>query len=336
MEPTMTTLRIGRRPLLVAALATSLAPRAKAQAFRDVTVAVSSTSFALGGVRIGQNAGLFEKQGLKLNIVVMDSGSATMSALMSRSAPFVVAGIGEMLAARARGLDIVLVANLYHNYAGWVVLSKAAAARLPVKPDAPQRDRLKALEGLVIAVPSATSALLAPIRSAAIDAGATVRFTYMAQPAMVAALETGAIDGLVAAFPFAAKPVLKGTGVLWVDGVRGDLPPASLPASSSAMLSTAEYVAADPDMVARMQRVLADIGTFIRQHPDAALVALRKGYPDLGADEVALAFEKQADNWTVPFLSPDDLRQELRLLRMSVDLPGLATLDPTKAIVPAP
>ena len=214
------------------------------------------------------------------------------------------------------------MANLYHNYAGWVVLSKAAAARLPVKPDSPQRQRLAALDRLVIAIPSATSALMAPIRSAAIEAGANIRFTYMAQPAMAAALESGAIDGIVASFPFAATPVLRGTGVLWIDGVQGDLPASSLPASSSAMLSKADYLASNPETVRRIQLAMADVASLIKERPAEARAALIKAYPEIAPDDVGLAYDKQAQNWTYPFLTADDMRQELRLLRASNDLPG--------------
>ena len=332
----MNTPLIARRTLLATALAAAAVGRSRAEDLRLVKVAVSSTSFAIGGVRIGQQVGLFEKRGVKLDIVVMDSGSATMAALFSHSTQLVIAGAGELLAARAHGLDVALVANDYHNFAGWLVLSNAAAAKLSVKPDAPRRDRLKALDGLTIAVPSATSALLTPVRAALSEVGANAHFSYMSQPASVAALETGAVDGLIAAFPFAGRPVVRGAGVVWIDGVRGDLPASAMPATSSCMLTSGEYYAANTDTVTRVQLAMADIGVFIHQHPAEARAALLKAYSDMDPAEVGLAFDKQADNWTYPFLTEGDMRQELKLLRMSVDLPGLADLDVTKAIFPHP
>jgi ABC-type nitrate/sulfonate/bicarbonate transport system substrate-binding protein len=257
-----------------------------------------------------------------------------MAALIGRSSQFSVAGPGEVLAARARGVDVVLVASLYRGFAGFVVLGKAVAAKLPATASSPLRERLKALDGLSLAVPSATSALLAPIRTAILDAGAKARFPYMAQPAMVAALEAGAIDGMVAASPFAGTPILKGTGVTWIDGPHGDLPALALPASSSTLHAMRDYVAANEETVRRFQQALVDIGAFIRDQPEAARVALAKGYPQLGADEVNLAFDTQKDNWTKPFLSVDDIRQELKLLRASNDLPGLDAIDVPKLLAP--
>jgi ABC-type nitrate/sulfonate/bicarbonate transport system substrate-binding protein len=326
--------RISRRPLLGMMIAAGLVRRASAQELREVRVTVSSTSFVLGGLRIGEQAGLFNKNGLQLKVVVMDSGSAAMSALISHSAQFAVAGPGEVLAARARGLDMMVVASLYRGFAGSLVLGKPVATRLHVRADAPRTERLKALDDLTLAVPSATSALLAPMRIAIGEAGAKARFTYMAQPAMVAALETGAIDGMVASFPFAGTPILRGTGVLWIDGPGGDLPEAALPSSSSTLHATGEYVAANDDTVRRFQQTLVDVGSFIHEHPDLARDALAKAYAQLGADEIAIAFSSQKENWTKPFLTVEDMQHELALLRASVDLPGLATLDVTKMLVP--
>ena len=95
---------ITRRAVLATALTASLASRVRAEELRQLKVAVSSTSFAMGSVRIAMEAGLFAKRGVQLNIVVMDSGSATMAALLSHSADLVIAGTGELLAARTHGV----------------------------------------------------------------------------------------------------------------------------------------------------------------------------------------------------------------------------------------
>lgn len=104
---------IGRRTLIAGSAGTILAlGRAfAAPALEDVKVAVSSTSFVLGGAKIGQQAGLFAKNGLQLSIIVMDSGNAAMSALIGGSVPFAVAGPPEVLAARLHGQDTAIVAK---------------------------------------------------------------------------------------------------------------------------------------------------------------------------------------------------------------------------------
>jgi len=304
-----------------------------AEPLEELRLAVSSTSFVLGGVKIGEQAGLFTRNGLNLRIVAMESGNAAMAALIGGSVPFAVAGAPDTLAARARGQDVVIVANLYAGFAGSVVLGTAVASQLGVAPAAPVKDRLRALDGLLLAVPSPTSVLVAPVREGAAGVGAKVRFTYMAQVAMPAALETKAIQGMVASFPFAGTPVLRGSGVLWIDGPGGELPAEVTPASSSTVQATGDYVKSNRQTVRKLQQTMIATAEFIEKDQDAAKQALAASYPQLGAQEIDLAFKQQWRNWTKPFLTEADIRQELKLLIASTKAPGLEHLDPASALV---
>ena len=60
-------------------------------------------------------------------------------------------------AARARGQNVVIVGNFYRGLSASVVLSKTVADKLNVTANAPVQQRLRALDGLTIASPSATS-----------------------------------------------------------------------------------------------------------------------------------------------------------------------------------
>jgi ABC-type nitrate/sulfonate/bicarbonate transport system substrate-binding protein len=328
---------IGRRTLIAGSVGATGVALARRRGYaetapEELKVAVSSTSFVLGGAKIGQQAGLFARNGLQFGIVVMESGNAAMSALIGGSVPFAVTGPPEVLAARVRGQDMVIVANLYAGFAGSLVLATEVAKRTGIATTAPVQERLHALDGLIIAVPSATSVLLAPIKEGAARTGATARFTYMAQPAMPAALESGAIQGFVASFPFAGAPVLRGTGVIWINGSGGELPADLEPSSSSVLQATTAYVAANQPTVRKLRQSFVDIANFIQKDPDAAKKALAASYPQLSAQEIDLAFAQQWRNWTKPFLTAADMQQELKLLIASTHAPGLDHLDPTAAL----
>jgi len=330
---------LDRRTVLKAISAltvTSLSSGALAQSLTEVPIAVSSNSFVMGGVRIGEAAGIFERNGLLPRIKVMDSGNAALAALIGGSVPFAVAGPPEVLAARVRQQDIVIVASLYRGLAGSLVLAKPTADALKVRQDAPLAERLKVLKDLTIAVPSPTSSLVGPVRKAASEFGVTMRFTYMAQPAMVAALESGAIQGMVASFPFAGTPVLKGTGVLWLNGPAGDLPPDALPASSSSLQATGAYARENPALVKRVQQALLDIAAFIKDKPDEAKAALAKAYASLRSEEIEFAFAQQKSNWTTPIYDEAQMRQDIALLKATSDLRGLDSLDAADIVWRAP
>jgi ABC-type nitrate/sulfonate/bicarbonate transport system substrate-binding protein len=320
---------------LMAVLAVSFAFTAPLlAAATPVAIAVSSSSLAYGGLKIALAAGLFEQNGLEPKVIVMDSGNAAISAVVSGSAAFSGAGAGEVLAARVRGVDVVIVANIYRGLSGSLVLAKPVAEKLGVSPSAPVEQRLKALNGLAIAAPSATSAYLTPYKSAAMAAGATVNFLYMTQPAMVAALQVGAIQGMSAGAPFSLTPVLNGTGVLWISGPKGELPPADQLTSSACLQTSAEFARSHPDTIRALRAVFTDLAKLIKDKPDEAKALLAKAYPQLEPKLVDAAFTESSANWSQPVMTADDIRQEIRVQVGAGVLPGVDKLDPAAVLAP--
>ena len=319
--------RVARAALVVAlALASAAAPARAAPL--PITLAVSSGTLAYGGLRIAQQAGLFQQHGLDPHVIVMDSGNAAISAVLGGSAEFSGAGPGEVLAARLRGRDMVIVVNLFRGLSGSLVLSRAVAARSGVSPTAPIAARLRALDQLTIAEPSATSAYLTPFRSAAEQVGAKIRFVYMAQPAMVAALQVGAIQGMVAGAPFSLSAVANGSGTLWISGPAGELPQADQPTSSACLQTSTRYAASHPAVIAALQAVFADLSRLIKDQPAAAKAALARGFPQLDPASLDAAFADSAANWSQPQMSADDMRQEIRIQASLGALPGVGAVDP--------
>ncbi len=213
---------------------------------QDVTIPISSTSFATAGVRVAKELGLFEKNGLAARFVVMDSANGATAALISGAAQIVQSGPGELVAARSRLQPVVAGADLYKGLSASLVLSADAVRRSGTDPAATIDQRLKALDGMVIASPSATSSYTVAFRLAAESVGAKIRFTTMAQPAMAAALQAGAIGGMISGAPFWSVPVASGAGVLWISGPRGDLPPQYTPASSVSIQALESTVRSNP------------------------------------------------------------------------------------------
>ena len=293
-----------------------------------ITIALSSNALPYGGLFIAEKAGLFAKHGLQPKLTVMDSGNAAMTALIAGSAQFSASGPGEVLAARSRGQNVVIVANFYRGLSASVVLAKAVADKLKVNASAPIKDRFRALDGLTIAAPSATSAYLHPIKSGVEAAGAKVKFVYMAQPAMVAALQAGAIQGMIAASPYAAVPVAKGTGVAWISGPKGELPPEVQPSSSACLQTSEQYATANPAIVARMRAVLAELAVYIKNKPDEAKRNLAQAYTQLDAAAIDLAFAQDAGNWTRPDFTEADIQQEIKILESAGLIANVSAIKP--------
>ena len=301
-------------------------------ALPEVSIAMSSSGLPYGGLRIAQNTGLFETHGLKPRLIVSESGNAATTALLSRSVDFSGSGPSEAMVARARGQDIIIVGNLYRGLSGSLVLAKSVIEKLGVKVDAPVADRLKALDGLIIASPSATSAYTGPVKNGAADAGAKPKLVYMAQPAMPAALETGAIQGMIGAAPFSTVPVVKGTGVIWISGPRAQFPAQHMPTSSACLQTSEAYAKANPEIVRKLQAMIVDLATFIKQKPDEAKVALGKAYSTFDTPTLDSVFEQDSDNWARPIFTEADMEQERRILEETQSVPGLKDVDVKKLL----
>jgi len=327
---------IARVLALVLAVCASAATTSASAQDTPVTIAVSSSSLAYGGLQIALQDGLFQKHGLDPKVIVMESGNAAISAVVAGSAAFSGAGASEVLAARVRGVGIVIVANIYRGLSGSVVLAKSVAAKLGISPTAPIEQRLHALDGLAIASPSATSAYTIPYRSAALAAGAKINFTYMTQPAMVAALQAGAVQGISAGAPFSLTPVVNGDGVLWISGPRGELPPANQLTSSACLQTSLDFAKSHPETISRLRAVFDDLAALIKTNPEQAKVMLGKAYPQLAAKLLDAAFSESAANWSQPRMTPADIRQEIKVQVGAGTLPGADKLDPAAALLPWP
>lgn len=299
-----------------------------------VTIALSSNTLAYGGLRIAEAAGLFQKHGLEPRIIVMDSGNAALSAVLGRSAEFSASGPGEVLAARVRGRSFVILANIYRGLSGSLVLARSVADTLAVPPDASVERRLRALDGLTIAAPSATSAYLHPIRSAAEGVGAKIKFVYMTQPAMVAALQAGAVQGIVAGAPFSLAPIANGSGTAWISGPRGELPAAAMPASSACLQTSLEYADAHPETIGSLRAVFDDVAQLIKDNPAEARALLARAYPQLDPAAARAAFDESAANWSRPVMTPDDIRQEIAIQASTGVLPGVTAIPPESVLWP--
>jgi ABC-type nitrate/sulfonate/bicarbonate transport system substrate-binding protein len=318
---------------LVFTVTTMVAPaRVHAQDATPITIALSSNAFPYGGLFIAEKAGLFAKHGLQPKIVVMDSGNAAMTALIAGSAQFSASGPGEVLAARSRGQNVVIVGNFYRGLSASVILSKAVADKLNVAANAPIKERLRALDGLTIAAPSATSAYLHPVKAAAEEVGAKVKFVYMAQPAMVAALQSGAIQGMIAASPYAGVPMAKGTGVAWISGPKGEFPASVQPTSSACLQTSEQYATANPQVIAKMRAVLSDLAQYIKDRPEDAKRNLAAAYPQVDSAAIDQAFAQDAGNWARPELTEADIQQEIRILAATGLVAGVNNIKPSAVL----
>ncbi len=304
-----------------------------AQELRKISIALSSSSIPAGAARIAKEMGFFEKHGLSATVTPMDTGSVASAALMSGAVNFVTTGPSDVVVAQGRGLKIVALTAVYRGFAATIVLSKEAAAKTGVSPTAPIEARLKALNGLKIATTSASSTFAIAPKAATEGVGANINFVYMAQPAMVAALQRGIVDGITVSAPYYVPPVLAGTGVIWVSGPRGDFPKAAAPVNSVVVLVQQAFATANPELMKQVSASFADVWKAIDERPADVKAAMAKIWPDLDAKTIDLVFETEGPGFKAQPLTVDEMAHEIAFMKLGgADLPRGDSLDPAAMI----
>lgn len=325
-----------RRFLLTGLGAVIAAPAVRAQA-RELVIPISSTSFATAQVRAADVLGCYAKHGLNVKFPMMDTGSNLTAALLSGSAPIILGGSGEQVAAWARGQEVLTLVNVYWGLAATIVLAKEVAERTGVSPTAPVADRLKALDGLTIASPSATSNYTNSFKGAAEEVGSKIRYTYMSQPAMVAALESGVIQGYTAGAPLWGSQVARGRAVIWLSGPRGDLKKQHSPASTTAFQAMRSVAERDRDLIRRVVDSYRSFSNILSNTPAEVRGALGKLYPQVEPETMDVLFKAEGAAWKMRDITPDDMRQEIAFMVSSgASLPGVSNIDPAAMIYAPP
>jgi ABC-type nitrate/sulfonate/bicarbonate transport system substrate-binding protein len=306
-----------RGTLVAALVGLVLTTAAVAQEPRQISYALPSKSLVAAPPRIADELGLFAKHGLRPKFTYIDSTAQTAAALLAGSVDFAVTQTAEVIAAEARGQHLILVSKHYNGLAGSLVLSKAVVDKLGVSPDAPVAERLKALNKVLLASVSKISSFTISYKTAANSVGAEPRFTYMAVNAMGAALESGAVEGIIVTAPFWAYPVLNGSGVLWLSPPKGDLPAQFMPSTPSATATSREFERANPDVVKKVAAVFDDFSAAVADHPAEVKSAIAKLYPEFDAKTLDLIFSMESAAFITKALTPADIKHDVEFMKAS-------------------
>jgi ABC-type nitrate/sulfonate/bicarbonate transport system substrate-binding protein len=303
------------------------------RAQEKVSIGMSSASFGTASVRVAKELGLFRKHSLDASIVAMDSPIAATTALIAGSLDVALSGTNELIIANLRGRDVLGVVKTYEGFATTVVLKKSVAESSGVTSKDPVQKRLHALDGVLIASSSPTSLSTTTLRQAGERAGAHIRFTHMAQNAMPAALESGAVQGFIASAPYWSQPVLNGTGEVWVSGPAGEFDADLVASSSGQMQVTRAFATSKPQVVKAVVATLSDLAQMIKENPDAVKAAVVRVFPDLNKDAVDLLSATELPAWTSAPVTVEDLKRDIEYAKASNSaLTGWEQLDPPKLV----
>jgi NitT/TauT family transport system substrate-binding protein len=231
----------------------------QAHALQTIKVTQAVASFSFLPADYAQDKGYFGQEGLRVQQIATRGGGPDMAALVSGNVSFNfgvgVYEINALLAGRA----LINVLNMEDLPSISVVLSKAAAAKTGISPDAPLQRRAAALKGLRIGITRPGALTDKEIRHlmkiGGLSDGQVKIVAIGSAQSMLAALKLGQIDGFSISIPYDRLAVDEGLAVEWIDNPeRQDL--SVDPFLMSSLVTTPEMVHQHPERVKEIVNAL--------------------------------------------------------------------------------
>jgi ABC-type nitrate/sulfonate/bicarbonate transport system substrate-binding protein len=289
---------------------------AKPASLTNVTLIIPSLSAnqALGFIAL--KAGIFKKNGLNVKTVNAGTGALAVEALTGGSGQFVVTGSADLFSAAKSGQHLYILAKASSGLSTQIVLTSAGVKKTGLTASAPLAQRIKALNGLTIASPSAASSWTAQAAKAAGTQGAKINFTYVQENSMAAAMQAGKIDGLVAAPPWSTEALYAKTGTLWLSGPAGTFPGGYAVSSYGDPLvaTTKAYGDAHPKVAEEFTRSILQAAALLSSQPaQAAGYVKQVAYPTMSQAEFNQVWAATVPLLHTPSLSFTSLKSTLAL-----------------------
>ena len=266
--------------LLVWGLALMLATGpAAAKELKKIRVTQAVASFTFLPADYARLKGHFAEEGLDVQQIATRGGGPDLAALLSGDVQFNF-GVGPyQISAVEAGRPIVNVLNMERRNLIGVVISKAAAEKSGVKPDAPLADRARALKGLRMGMTQPGSLTHRQIehlmRIGGLKEGDVQIVALGAPSSLVSAFDQGRIDGYAISTPHDRLMVRRGKAVMWVDNANGDDPSID-PFVMSGLVVAPKTLEEEPETVGGMVKALRRAMEDIRTRPADEIAATVK------------------------------------------------------------
>jgi NitT/TauT family transport system substrate-binding protein len=174
-----------------------------------------------------------------------------------------------------------------------MVMRKDVADAAGITEKSPFADRAKALKGKTIGIQGVGSIVHAWQRlvtaRGGLDIEKDVRIAPMDPSAMLAALETKAIDGYATSLPFTTEAVVKGSAVMLASAVSDA--PDLLPFAYGLVYTRPDTCTKAREKCVRVARALAAANRFIVDQPQDALALLKKRFDRMDPTVLAAAWQ---------------------------------------------
>ena len=214
-----------------------------------------------------QDQGYFAKAGLTADVQMLNNGAAIAAAIAGGALDIGLSDLVSVISGHAHGLPFVYVS------AGLLWSVKAPTLLPAVLASSPIHDA-KDFEGKTVTVNGLNNIAQIPFMSWIDRNGGNaknVKFVELPFPAMLPALQRGAIDAMVCPEPFLAGAVKAGARIISM--AQNHIAPAFL---LSGYVASTEWIAKNPAIARRFADVVRTAGDWANKNPGLAAPILAK------------------------------------------------------------
>ena len=293
-----------KQMICFALIAAALMPCRFAGAQDRVRIGLSSISATSGSIWVAEEKGLFKKQGVNVEVIIIGGGAArVVSSLIAGEIQFSVGGGDAVIRAALRGADTVLAASPM----------KTGLQRLMVRPDIKTPADLKNKKIAITRFGSASHWVLQLfLRKWEMRAEDFQILQLGSSPAMFATLEKGGVDGAVFTIPTFFLAEERGYRVL-ADPVDLDIY-----YLQNSFDSTRGYLKRNHDQAVRVIKALCEGMAYFRKYKNESVAVMQKKLRIQSAQErdlkyLEMSYSLLADKFynTIPYANPKAIETTL-------------------------
>jgi NitT/TauT family transport system substrate-binding protein len=275
---------------------------------------------------VALGANYFADEGLDVEIVGLNSGTAMAAAIAGGGADVAPLAMTHAVTSGAQGGRLVATSALFNVYPNSVVLTKDAIAKSGITSGMPLDEKIKRLAGLTLGITAPGGASDIQIRKMLLTRGLDPDKVVKLQPlgnqaAMLAAVQKKAVDGFVMSAPVDEIAQQRGTGVIAINPFSEPIPeltevPYSVWGTSRATLQKR------PAVMAASLRAITKAIKLAAENPEETLRVMRPQLKDVPPEALDAVIEKYRHGAArTPVISPAQVEATVRWMNLGESKP---------------
>jgi NitT/TauT family transport system substrate-binding protein len=280
---------IAKALTIAGALGVGLIGSVEAQQLKKLRVTIPVVGMNFLPLFVAADKGMFAKEGFEVEIIPTSGDGPDIDALIAGSVQFTISTPNRLLTSYEQGKPLLAIMNMANRMAIDCVINKDVAARLGINEQTPLLQKFKALKGLKAAGtrPGAFTYLVLVdyAKRAGLDPQKDVQLLGAGgAPAMIPAIENGAIDVACNTSPGTDLMVERGKAIMFTHNSKG-ADPAYDDFLFELLYVRPDYAKENPDTVRAFSRALLAAIAYIRDTPSVdQLPVLRARFSGVSDD----------------------------------------------------